>query len=157
MIVGIDQLPDIREEHKEKTIALAGGVFDLIHPGHLDLFRRMKVAADIAVVALSSDVRVKQRKGVLRPIHNQATRLEIVDSIRFVDYALIAPEPSGTDVPTVQVMRSLQPDFFLTSETSWYGFPEIFDELDMVLKVVPRYSDEISTSQTIQSILEAHA
>jgi cytidyltransferase-like protein len=157
MIIDLRSLPEIRGQHNDETIAFAGGVFDLLHPGHLDLFRRMKSVADFAVVALSSDIRVKQRKGNLRPIQDQSTRLEIVSEIRLVDYALIAPEPSEEEVPTVQIMRALHPEYFLTSETTWYDFPDVFDELGVILHVVPRFSDEISTSQTIQRVLDSHA
>lgn len=156
MRASMESLPWIREVHSAETIALAGGVFDLLHPGHLDLFRHMKATADVAVVALSSDVRVKQRKGPMRPIHDQGTRLAVVEAIRYVDYALIAPEPSATEVPTVQMMRALRPDFFLTSEDSWLNFPEIFEELDTELRLVPRFSEEISTSRTIAQVLENH-
>lgn len=157
MITSLGELPQVREEHAGDTIALAGGVFDLLHPGHIDLFKRMKAVADIGVIALSSDTRVKQRKGPLRPIQNQDTRLTVVDAIRYVDYALVAPEPTEDEVPTVQIMRALRPDYFFSSETSWLDYPNIFTELAIDLRVVPRFSDEISTTATIEAVLDTHS
>lgn len=156
MITSLSELPQVREEHPDETIALAGGVFDLLHPGHIDLFKRMKAVADIGVIALSSDARVRQRKGPLRPIQDEDTRLIVVDAIRYVDYALVAPEPTEEEVPTVQVMRALRPDYFFSSEDSWLDYPNIFAELAVDLRLVPRFSEEISTTETIKAILSTH-
>ena len=84
MFVTFDELAEIRKKHAAQSIIFAGGVFDLLHPGHLDLFKRMKREADIVVVAVSSDKRVKQRKGPTRPIHDEQTRAEIVCSLKNV-------------------------------------------------------------------------
>jgi cytidyltransferase-like protein len=153
MIASFEKLPAIREHHRDETIALAGGVFDLLHPGHIDLFKRMKAAADIAVVALSSDIRVKQRKGADRPIQPQNIRLEVVDAVRYVDYAMIAPEFTEQGTPTVQVMHALHPDIFLSSEKSWLDHTKVFELLDIKFLLVSRFSDEISTTRTIEALL----
>jgi len=128
MIVTLAELCEIRKNHSNHNIIFAGGVFDLMHPGHLDLFKRMKKSADI-VVAVSSDTRVKQRKGIFRPIHDQYTCLEIVDSVKNVNYCLIAPDPDGgTDVPTVKILRMLYPNIFMTCDKSWLQYNDIFEE-----------------------------
>lgn len=152
MFVNFDDLLKIRKENADKSIIFAGGVFDLLHPGHLNLFKMMKKEADIVIVAVSSDSRVKQRKGPTRPIYNEITRAEIVSSLRDVDYCLIAPEPSGSEVPTVQIFRSLRPNHFMTSDKSWLKYKDIFDELNIKLHLVPRFCYEISTTQTIDKI-----
>jgi len=156
MITHLEDLPSVRRQHEEETIALAGGVFDLLHPGHIDLFKRMKGTADVSVVAVSSDMRVKQRKGPLRPIQNQDIRLQVVDAMRYVDYSLIAPEPTKSEVPTVQIMRALRPDYFLSSEQSWLGHMAIFDELGIEFCLVPRFNEDISTTRTIEGVLASH-
>ena len=152
MFTSLENLPEIRKKHSEDTIVLAGGVFDLVHPGHLDLFKRMKTVASIGVVAVSTDTRVRQRKGSDRPIQDENTRLQVVEAMRSVDYAMIAPEPNGLEVPTVRIMRALRPDFFMSSEDSWLNFPHIFEELGVEFSLVPRLSEDVSTTQTIHKI-----
>ena len=58
-------------------VVFTNGVFDLMHPGHLDSLRRAKAEGDFLVVALNSDESVRRLKGAGRPILplNQRYRL----------------------------------------------------------------------------------
>jgi D-beta-D-heptose 7-phosphate kinase/D-beta-D-heptose 1-phosphate adenosyltransferase len=156
MITRLEELPSIRRKHSSENIALTGGVFDLMHPGHIALFKYMSSIADIGVVALSSDKRVKQRKGSTRPIQNEGIRLTMVDAVRYVDYALIAPEPNENEVPTVRIMRELSPDIFLTSDESWLAYRGLFREIGARLLLVPRFNEGIDTTSTIERVLQTH-
>lgn len=158
MIISFDQLKRVREDHKDERIVLAGGVFDLIHPGHIDLFNRMRAAGDITVVAPSTDRRVRERKGPLRPIHDELTRLTMVDSVRFVDYSLLAPQPiPGLEVPTMQIVEQLRPDIFMTSEASWLNFTGKLAVHGTQIALVPRLNEQVSTTATIEKILTLHS
>lgn len=157
MIIKLEELSSIRRRHQEETIAFAGGVFDLMHPGHLDLFKHMQAVADIVVVAVSTDERVRQRKGPSRPIHNETTRLQVIDAVRHINYTLLAPAPNKGEVPTVQIMRALLPNIFMSSENSWQEYPEIFRELNVDFKLVVRFSEKISTTHTINRVLGLHS
>ncbi|MFI5783480.1 adenylyltransferase/cytidyltransferase family protein [Nocardia sp. NPDC051570] len=151
MIVTFAGLPALRERHRAATIALVGGVFDLLHPGHISLFRYAKQAADIVVVAVSSDARVKQRKGIQRPIHDENIRVQVVDAIRYADYSLIAPQPDGREPPTAQVMARLRPDLFLSPDQSWQP---ISTELGIELRVVPMFDGGTTTTRTIRKVVQ---
>lgn len=157
MIVNIEDLPEVRLKHYNEKIVLAGGVFDLLHPGHIDLFKRVRQMGDVAVIALSTDKRVKERKGPSRPILDELTRLTLVDSVKYVDYALLAPEPDpAKEVPTLQVIESLRPDAFMTSESSWLRFEEKVADYGTKLILIPRLNETISTTHTINKILETY-
>lgn len=158
MIVKFTDLPSIRQKHSHQSIVLAGGVFDLLHPGHLDLLKKMRKEGEITVVAITSDKRVRERKGPHRPIHDQTTRLAILDSIKYVDYVLIAPAPNKAAqyVPTVRIIRKLRPDTFLSSEESWYKYKSQLSEVGTRLKVIKRFSSRVSTSKTINKVLANH-
>ena len=72
-------------------IVLAGGVFDIIHPGHIHTLNAAKKLGDILVVVVATDstaVKMKKRK----PLHSQEQRQELVNSLKMVDICLIGQE-----------------------------------------------------------------
>ena len=72
-------------------IVLAGGVFDIIHPGHISTLNAAKALGDVLVVVVATDntaVKMKKR----RPIHSQEQRQELVNSLEVVDLCLIGQE-----------------------------------------------------------------
>src|ERR1041384_785599 len=87
-------------------VVLAGGTFDLFHRGHIDALRQLRRYGDVVVVAVSSDRRVRQRKGAQRPILSQAERSLLVDAIRYVDFTIRMPPPSKRHpIPTLSIME----------------------------------------------------
>ena len=72
-------------------IVLAGGVFDIIHPGHIHTLNAAKKLGDVLVVVVATDntaVKMKKR----RPLHTQDQRQELVNSLSMVDLCLIGHE-----------------------------------------------------------------
>ncbi len=72
-------------------VVLAGGVFDIIHPGHIYTLNEAKALGDILVVVVATDstsVKMKKR----RPLHTQEQRQELVGSLSMVDLCLIGQE-----------------------------------------------------------------
>ena len=72
-------------------IVLAGGVFDIIHPGHISTLNAAKELGDVLVVVVATDntaVKMKKR----RPLHSQEQRKELVNSLKVVDLCLIGQE-----------------------------------------------------------------
>ena len=73
------------------SIVLAGGVFDIIHPGHIYTLNAAKALGDVLVVVVATDntaVKMKKRK----PLHTQEQRQELVNSLSMVDLCLIGQE-----------------------------------------------------------------
>jgi glycerol-3-phosphate cytidylyltransferase len=60
------------------------GTFDLLHIGHINIFRRAKALGDYLIVGISTDALNFSKKGKY-PVYNQDDRLEIVKAIRYVD------------------------------------------------------------------------
>ena len=72
-------------------IVLAGGVFDIIHPGHIYTLKAAKALGDILAVVVATDntaVKMKKRK----PLHSQEQRQELVNSLSMVDVCLVGQE-----------------------------------------------------------------
>ena len=72
-------------------VVLAGGVFDIIHPGHIHTLNSAKELGDVLVVVVATDntaVKMKKR----RPLHAQEQRQELVNSLSTVDLCLIGQE-----------------------------------------------------------------
>ena len=76
---------------KSLCVVLAGGVFDIIHPGHIHTLNAAKELGDVLVVVVATDntaVKMKKR----RPLHAQEQRQELVNSLSMVDLCLIGQE-----------------------------------------------------------------
>jgi len=72
-------------------VVLAGGVFDIIHPGHIYTLNEAKALGDVLVVVVATDstsVKMKKRN----PLHTQKQRQELVNSLSMVDLCLIGQE-----------------------------------------------------------------
>ena len=87
------------------TVALANGVFDLLHVGHVRYLEAAKLLADRLVVAVNSDASTRAYKGPNRPVIPELERAELLRSLRCTDLVLLFEE---TDVRTV--IRALKPD-----------------------------------------------
>lgn len=70
-------------------IVWVNGCFDLIHLGHIELLKFAKSQGDLLYVGIDSDARIRDRKGVTRPIQNEKTRYAILSSFTFVDKVCI--------------------------------------------------------------------
>ena len=87
------------------TIALANGVFDLLHVGHVRYLQGSKALATRLVVAVNSDASTRAYKGPTRPVIPQDERVELLEALACTDLIVIFDEP---DVR--RVIRTLKPD-----------------------------------------------
>ncbi|EPA05047.1 adenylyltransferase/cytidyltransferase family protein [Candidatus Nitrosarchaeum limnium] len=72
-------------------VVLAGGVFDIIHPGHIYTLNAAKSLGDVLIVVVATDntaLKMKKRQ----PLHSKEQRQELVDSLVMVDLCLIGQE-----------------------------------------------------------------
>jgi rfaE bifunctional protein nucleotidyltransferase chain/domain len=75
-----------------RTVALANGVFDLLHVGHVRYLQAAALEADRLVVAVNSDASVARLKGPGRPILDERGRAELVAALRGVHYVVLFDE-----------------------------------------------------------------
>ena len=99
-----------------KKIVLAGGVFDIIHPGHIHTLNAAKALGDILVVAIATD-KTAQKMKKRPPLHNQELRRELVSCLSMVDSAVI-----GHEDDIFETVKEIKPDIIVL------GYDQIHQE-----------------------------
>jgi len=72
-------------------VVLAGGVFDIIHPGHIYTLNAAKALGDVLVVVVATDSTAEKMKK-RTPLHKQEQRRDLVKSLSMVDLCVIGQE-----------------------------------------------------------------
>ena len=88
-----------------RTVALANGLFDLLHVGHLRYLEGAKAEADLLVVAVNADASARALKGEGRPVVPEGERAELVAGFACVDWVTIF-----SDRTVEPLLRALRPD-----------------------------------------------
>ena len=98
---------DWKKLSASKKIVLAGGVFDIIHPGHIHTLNAAKALGDVLVVAIATD-KTAQKMKKRPPLHNQELRCELVNSLSMVDVAII-----GHEVDIFETVKEVKPNIIV--------------------------------------------
>ena len=106
----VQRLAEVVEQRERwraegKTVALANGVFDLIHVGHVRYLEGAKELADCLVVAVNSDASTRAYKGPGRPHIPEGERAEMVAALACTDRVIVFDEPNVRNI-----IRALKPD-----------------------------------------------
>ena len=72
-------------------VVFAGGVFDIIHPGHIYTLDSAKKLGDVLVVVVATDTTAQKMKK-RKPLHSQEQRRDLVGSLSMVDICLVGDE-----------------------------------------------------------------
>jgi cytidyltransferase-like protein len=97
---------DLKKSPTKKTV-LAGGVFDIIHPGHIHTLNAAKALGDVLVVAIATD-KTAQKMKKRQPLHNQELRRELVSCLSMVDEAIV-----GHEDDIFETVRAIKPDIIV--------------------------------------------
>ena len=65
------------------------GCFDILHRGHVDMFKYARSLGNRLIVGIDSDRRVKEAKGADRPINNEQDRKKMLEAIRYINEVII--------------------------------------------------------------------
>ena len=105
-------------------MAFTNGVFDLLHPGHIDILAAARESADSLVVGINSDDSVRRLKGPTRPVRTDAERAYMLGALECVDLVVIFPD----DTP-LNLVKHLRPDVIVKggdySEDTIVGAAEV--------------------------------
>jgi len=79
-----DSTPEISQVSTQNTIWVNGS-FDVLHAGHIELFKYARSVGDRLVVGTDTDERIRELKGNTRPINQQIHRLSMLNAIKYID------------------------------------------------------------------------
>ena len=136
---------DLKKSSTKKTV-LAGGVFDIIHPGHIHTLNAAKALGDVLVVAIATD-KTAQKMKKRQPLHNQELRRELVSCLSMVDKAIV-----GHEDDIFETVRAIKPDIIVLGYDQVHQKQFISDgckRINLDVKIVRLQSPipELSTSK----------
>jgi D-glycero-beta-D-manno-heptose 1-phosphate adenylyltransferase len=86
-------------------IVFTNGVFDLLHPGHVDVLLGARSQGDALIVGVNGDDSVRRLKGPGRPVRSAPERCYVLAALAMVDAVVVFDEDTPLDLISV-----LQPD-----------------------------------------------
>ena len=119
------------------------GCFDVLHMGHVKLFRRARQMGMKVIVGVDTDERIRQAKGEGRPVNDLHNRIDFLRSIKYVDMI----HSFGTDEELSNIIKDYLPRYMLIGDD--YKDKEIIgSEWVKEIIYVPRYQG-LSSSNII--------
>jgi D-beta-D-heptose 7-phosphate kinase/D-beta-D-heptose 1-phosphate adenosyltransferase len=92
-------------EARSGKVVFTNGVFDLLHPGHVDVLAAARSNGDALIVGVNSDASVRRLKGESRPVRTESDRSYVLAALEAVDAVVVFSE----DTP-LELIRALHPD-----------------------------------------------
>jgi D-glycero-beta-D-manno-heptose 1-phosphate adenylyltransferase len=92
-------------KRQQGRVVFTNGVFDLLHPGHVDVLLGARQRGDALVVGVNSDASVKRLKGPDRPVRSEGERTYVLAALEAVDAVTLFEQ----DTP-LELVQLLQPD-----------------------------------------------
>ena len=86
-------------------VVFTNGVFDLLHPGHVDVLSGARRCGDALVVGVNGDASVRRLKGPTRPVRSESERAYVLAALEAVDAVVVFAQ----DTP-LELVRLLEPD-----------------------------------------------
>lgn len=107
-IVDLEEAKIIAERSRKhgKTIGICHGTFDLFHAGHVRYLVEASSMVDILFVSVTSDAHVK--KGIGRPVFNQADRMVVLSEQQSIDYVVLSD-----DTTCVNIINAIKPSMYI--------------------------------------------
>lgn len=133
-----------RDTLHRRRLVFTNGVFDLLHPGHVDVLLAARRAGDALLVGVNSDASVRRLKGPGRPVRAERERAYVLAALAAVDAVVLFEQ----DTP-LELIRVLEPDVLVKggdySEDTIVGASEVRARGGTVL-VVPLTEGQSTTA-----------
>jgi rfaE bifunctional protein nucleotidyltransferase chain/domain len=119
-----ETLRDTSPSPRVSRLVFTNGVFDLLHPGHIDVLLGARRCGDALVVGVNSDDSVRRLKGPERPLRSAGERCYVLAALEMVDAVVVFEQ----DTP-FELIAALRPDVLVKggdyTEASIVGAPEV--------------------------------
>ncbi len=86
-------------------VVFTNGVFDLLHPGHIDILSASRARGDSLIVGLNTDASVQRLKGPGRPVRGESERAYVLAALEMVDAVVLFDHDTPLDL-----VVALEPD-----------------------------------------------
>jgi|TARA_R100001163_G_C4935762_1_gene109695 rfaE bifunctional protein nucleotidyltransferase chain/domain len=121
------------------------GCFDILHRGHVEMFKFAKSLGDELIVGLDTDEKVKESKGSDRPFNNLEDRELVVSSIRYVDKTISFNSQKQLE----DLIKTINPDILVVG-SDWEGKYVVGAEYAKDVIFFPRI-DGYSTTKVLEN------
>ncbi len=144
-----------------KKVGLIVGGFDVLHMGHINLFRLAKKNVDVLVVGLDNDKTLKNIKGSNRPINNYLRRSNFLSELTLVDYVFKInkvfkrDDVSSSEYFFIKIKKIGPTHVFTHSKTDSFVNTRINMAKKLGIKFMPDTSKTVTHSSVIISKLES--
>jgi cytidyltransferase-like protein len=134
---------------KQIKVGLIGGVFDIVHIGHIATLKEARSKVDVLAVVIARDKTVEKFKN-RKPVIEEKDRKEIIQSIRYVDIAIL-----GSEEDFIKPVEKINPDIIFLGYDQILP-PNLAKKIppEMICRLNVRIND-IKTTAIIQRIKEA--
>ena len=129
----------------ENKIVWCNGTFDILHPGHIELF---KVGASLGkklIVATDTDEKIRKDKGAFKPVNNLCDRISMLQAIKYIDEVLYFNDRKELE----GLIKLYMPDILLLGD-DWKGGDVVGKEYAKEVRFLPRLN--YSTTDIIKKI-----
>ena len=120
------------------------GTFDVLHAGHIKLFREAKKLAGPSgkvIVGTDSDERIRELKGPTRPINNLIDRVDFLRAIKYIDMVVAFSNTKSLEAH----IQWYSPDILLIGD-DYIDKPIIGAQYAKEIVYFPRYGGLSSTN-----------
>ena len=97
-------------------IVWTNGCFDILHKGHIALFKHAKSLGDKLYVGIDSDEKVRKDKGIDRPFNSVEDRRDVLEAIKYIDGVFVFNDTQGLD----DLIRIVGPNIMVIG-SDWKG------------------------------------
>jgi len=115
-----------------KTV-FVNGTFDILHPGHIELFKVARSLGDRVIVATDTDEKIRADKGEGKPVNDLCYRVAMLDAIKYIDTVLYF----DTKDQLANLVKLYSPDILLLGD-DWKDGPVIGYEYAKEVRFLPR-------------------
>ena len=114
-------------------IVWCNGTFDILHPGHMQLFKVARSLGDKVIVATDTDKKIKEDKGEHRPVNDLCYRVAMLEAIKYIDVV----HTFGSREELEGLIEMYAPDILLLGD-DWQGGDVVGIEHAKGVRFLPR-------------------